>query len=473
MTAADPDAPLRQTTYAVFAFLWAFAALIHNGSVGDLVLWNGALPLTLAAILVMLRPSSLPRLLLLVATCLPAYLEHAPFITNHWLAFGLGSAWIALRALGWLAAHRRLPSGPELLARWAPELRAALFVFYFWVVFHKLNTSFFDPSVSCASTMYGWLAGKLPMIPDAAWTSRPAMLGTLLAEAAIPVLLALRTTRLLAVVGGLLFHGVLGVNGFYNFTAYVTAMYALFLGDGFALGLARLARSRRAAAASRRAAQLARAPLAAPAVLFSFIALAAAPTALGFDPELTHDVCWRATQIVWLLASLAFGITLLAILRQERRLRGDAVSLRPSTVGWVLVAVFFLNGLSPYLGFKTENSFAMFSNLQTEGPYWNHLFVPRAVRVFHFQDRVVEVIDSSETGLASTGQRGILMTFFEFHRIVSTRPEISVRYRLGDQEYDVPRVADDPILSVPPHPLLARLLWFRPVSRPEANRCRH
>ena len=37
----------------------------------------------------------------------------------------------------------------------------------------------------------------------------------------------------------------------------------------------------------------------------------------------------------------------------------------------------------------------MYSNLQTEGPHWNHELVPQDVQVFEYQDDLVRILDSS------------------------------------------------------------------------------
>ena len=43
--------------------------------------------------------------------------------------------------------------------------------------------------------------------------------------------------------------------------------------------------------------------------------------------------------------------------------------------------VLFLNGAAPYLGMKFEYSFAMLSNLRVDDARWNHVLVPRWVRL--------------------------------------------------------------------------------------------
>jgi NADH:ubiquinone oxidoreductase subunit 6 (subunit J) len=56
------------------------------------------------------------------------------------------------------------------------------------------------------------------------------------------------------------------------------------------------------------------------------------------------------------------------------------------TPGLLLIpALLFANGLMPYLGLKTETSFAMYSNLRTEGGYSNHWLMPASLQVWDYQ----------------------------------------------------------------------------------------
>jgi hypothetical protein len=141
--------------------------------------------------------------------------------------------------------------------------------------------------------------------------------------------------------------------------------------------------------------------------------------------------------------------------------------------GTFIVFVVFLNGASPYLGLKTEHSFAMFSNLQTEGDEWNHLIVPPAVQVFDLQDDLVEIVESSDAHLTDLGQRRLKKVWLEFRRYLLYRPDTSVTYRRGGVEYRVQRCGDDPALSEPLPLLVRKLFWFRSVSPADENHCKH
>ena len=452
------------TAFAIFAFTWAWAGLIHNGSTGDLFKPSVDILFTLAAWAVVLKPTSVARFAIMLAALAPSMWHHAPYITNHWIIYLFASLWLAVGGV-WVAVRsgRRLPDGEAWFAYCAPALRVSLIVVYFWVTFHKLNATFFVPELSCAAEMYTWLAGKFGL-PAGAWTAKPAIWGTLLAEGGIPVLLAFRRTRFFGVVFGLLFHAMLGVNGFFNFTAVVTALYVPFLGDELGQRLMRIRELAWAGEWADRATALARHPAVWIGGSVVAVAMMFIPTVTGWDAVTSRAICRYATEGVWILYTAAMLAILILAWRQGGTPYLPDASFRIGWAGAVVVAVFVVNGLSPYLGFKTENSFSMFANLRTEGSYWNHYIVPRGLRILSFQDDLVTVIASSDPWMQRMAETGEEKIFFEFRRAAAERPAESVTYRRGDRQFEVARIGDDPVLSGSVPAWQDRWLWFRPVA---------
>ena len=68
--------------YSMFAALWAASALFHIGSFSD---WRISAPVTLAAVLLLARPSSLSPLLVLAALQISDAALNAQDIVNHYL----------------------------------------------------------------------------------------------------------------------------------------------------------------------------------------------------------------------------------------------------------------------------------------------------------------------------------------------------------------------------------------------------
>jgi hypothetical protein len=135
----------------------------------------------------------------------------------------------------------------------------------------------------------------------------------------------------------------------------------------------------------------------------------------------------------------------------------------------VLPAVVVLNGLSPYLGFKTETSWSMFSNLRTEGGRSNHWVMPTSLQVFDYQRDLVEIVAASDRGLQAVADAGAVIPYFEIRR----KPWMSLSYRDGDDVREVATVADDPRYPGPPPWVARKFMSFRPVTVGAHQRCVH
>ena len=131
-----------------------------------------------------------------------------------------------------------------LFGAFAPAVRWSLVAFYFFAAFHKLNSDWFDPSVSCGALFYAREREVFPFLPASnALRDRPRIHGSLAFEMAIPMLLAFRPTRHLGVLTGMVFHWILATNplsGFYNFSSMLFAVFALFLSGPFVSDAAEL-----------------------------------------------------------------------------------------------------------------------------------------------------------------------------------------------------------------------------------------
>src|SRR5688572_1029278 len=139
-------------------------------------------------------------------------------------------ATIAVHALrtGGRALRDPEPSFPHLAAL----VRLEVLVMYFFVVLHKLNTDYFNPAYSCATTLYAEIVRKHPVFPSGAWTDPLCIYGALGCEALIPLLLLFRATRLWGVGLGLIFHLMLSPHDnpfIFSFSALLYAAYLLFL----------------------------------------------------------------------------------------------------------------------------------------------------------------------------------------------------------------------------------------------------
>jgi hypothetical protein len=136
--------------------------------------------------------------------------------------------------------------------------------------------------------------------------------------------------------------------------------------------------------------------------------------------------------------------------------------------------IIMLNGTSPYLGLKTENSFAMFSNLRTEGGVSNHLIVPVEAQIFDFQKYVVEISSSTDTVLQRMASEGKAMVLFEFQNYLNANSPDTVAYMVNGRpgiflERDVSTHA---ALGKNPY-ILRKVLKFRSFSPGGPQECSH
>ena len=461
-------------SFAVMSFAWAFAILTHQ-AFGALVGPSVSVLLTVAMIGVLLRPSSVPRFVAMIAIQIVTVVVGRPHATNHWVMITIANLWI-LMAVGILyARNHRFPTGMEIYRLATPALRLLLLVLYGFVTLHKLNWGFLDPQLSCGSTLLGWLAARVPGLPSGGLVDIIAIYGTLVIEGGLIAALLWPRSRPWALLFGTVFHVVLGVTDFYNFSGAMLAFYVLFLGEGFPARLHAMVdplptvQTFRAFVV-RIAHHRATWPIAAAVA----VAAAVVPGWVGAPAELYWKAPRTGVMAVWLTDSVSAMVVFAWVWK-----RSGSDGIRRVRVGlghhlaWLPLVLFTLVGFSPYLGLRTEASYAMFSNLQTEGDQWNHLFMPRRMRIFDFQNDLVTVVASSDPHLQAVADRGERSVYFEFQRYTSERPDISVTYRHRSVERFVEKVADDPELSRPPNPVLAKLLWFRPVPSPENNTCRH
>jgi hypothetical protein len=175
--------------------------------------------------------------------------DEAPQLSNHWtltamfavsLLVVLASAmFVAWRTDG--GAAERLDLVQVGLARWfIPTVRWTFLAFYLWASFDKLNSSFFDPAVSCAvvfldESLTSIGVGSLG-VADQSFVQWAVIFGTTIVELIIPWLLMLRRTRVWGVVLAIAFHAVLSIDKSHqivDFSSLLTVIYLSFLPVGF------------------------------------------------------------------------------------------------------------------------------------------------------------------------------------------------------------------------------------------------
>lgn len=299
--------------------------------------------------------------------------------------FGLSAS-----RLGWDKTFRALIA----FGRWQ------MIILYFFAVFHKLNTDFFDTSISCGVVMVLDILHHLPGLSRMESIPSPmgAVVFTLFMETLIPILLVIRATRFWGVLIGFWFHFVLSFHpNLYvmSFSWEVQAMYILFIPlDVLHQGRADWTKYAWSFGSSKG--------------FWRFAVGMAALGLFGFCLWAGHSsidqIFRRAFRSFFIIWVMLFSSYLLwnRYIRKTRPDQGSNPSQRdvsPWGPSWALLPVTlltFLNGWTPYLGWKTNSNFSMFSNLRTETSVSNHLLIHKTRAGWTSRDQMVQILDATD-----------------------------------------------------------------------------
>lgn len=447
----------------MLALAWGVAGVVHHLTFERLGFGSvpGALYL-IATLALVSRPSSIGRLagfLLITVVVLGREYEQ---LSNHMvLEFWLALAFLVALAETWRRGAGGERVSPErVYAAAAPLLRVAfplLYGFSFWA---KLNTGFFDPQASCASMFlvkavnaYG--LGAWPCVAsalEAGWPQRIAIGLTLGLELALPVLLGWRRTRTWGLALALGFHVAMGLVPILGISSFSSLAFVCLLQwmpdrafDRWAVKVAPLLAFLECRDGRTRILK---------AVMAVAVFLAIAVEYRFFHPS-PHFV-----NALWLAVSLPpVGLAGWALWLERTAVVGvvEVGGPRPRWLLATLAPVVAL-GVSPYLGFGTQGTFTMFSNLRLQGDSPNHL-VARP-EWFLARTEVVRVLGSNHPEFAEYRDGSRLLTETEFRRLASgIKTDYYVIGIYRGEHFLIGRrrgLTDD-------HPLLRPLSWFGQV----------
>jgi hypothetical protein len=417
--------------YLVTAHAASYAALAALG----LATVNLVVPgLAVTAVLVLLNLAA-------IALLLPTQSNH--LFMNLFLCLGFVAAYAA-RAV---QERRLLPSAGRLFEAFAPLGRWMLILMYFYGVFHKLNTAFLDPSVSCAVVL--WKAYDFPF-GLGAWplAQHAAIYGTLAIETTAMLCLLGRRTRYAGIILGVAFHWFIGFNPYQDYIGF--SLLSIFLHSTFLpAGVGERLGSHRQGQAIH---EWLRPPLRRAIVVSAVFVLAALAG---------RTVAW-----------LAFGVAVLGLLlvfAREDSGAPDRVGLMPrQPVIALLIVLFLLNGALPYLGVKTGQTLSMFSNLTTEDGRSNHLIVRHPLALLP-QAALVRIVTTDDPFLKEIAARHdevaqwTVLDRFARHRFATV-------YELDGRL--VPLDPADPAAGLGVAPLILRdLVTFKPVDTRSPRPC--
>ena len=454
--------------FQVFSILWVIASLFH--SIKNRELDNGfsLLLLTLASVLFLLDSRSIFRFVVFLLAQITVIYNYMPYVSNHWIFSGFVS--ITLLASIFIQISKEKTFFVSRRALWdifAPIVRIELIILYFFVVIHKLNYDFFNPAISCGTDLIkGTMGIGFLNLPDSIlhWNAH----ATVIIEVIIPLLLIFKKTRYLGVLIGLLFHNVIAynnLNGYYDFSSAIFALYFLFTPPAFGVELRQtLHRIKGFINHSYHYIRHFELKKFVAYIALSFICIG---MVVLLDSIIKDYVLifWTVFSILYIAVFIKTFLTFQVDAEKQFRISYPILLLIP--------LILILNGFSPYIGFKTENSFAMFSNLRTENGYSNHFFIPANIQIFDFQKDLVEITATSDPVLLGYAQSQRLMTLFDLNKRISTTFPTYVNYTYKGAEYEYVAGQNDPMqLEKRPPYYLRKLLRFRIINS-GANTCTH
>ncbi len=441
--------------FAIFALLLALylvahhVYLFHGLGIGQAGLTLLVLP---AAFLLALWPRNLALFVFAVGLHIFQTLMTLPTGSNHTIMSLFLMTGLVIAYLHTAVATRAVVVGVErFYDAFAPLGRWLLIIMYFYGTLHKVNTDFLNPVTSCAVAM--WRRYHFPeYIAETQTIHALTMYGTLMVEATAIAMLLTRRFRWCGIVLGVGFHGFLGFLPPGRIVAYSVLsilLHSLFLPKD------------------------------------SLDRFKAGPVGRRLCPLLA-TLRWRVVfclsgvlALINLPREASWGIFLLAVLAyvvaygrepDEAEARPRPWLVSPVLALNALAVLFFLNGASPYLGFKTGQTISMFSNLITEGGRSNHLFVPN-IRLFDHQYRIVDDIETDQPSLARWHREGYRLIEYQVLDFLERSPGTRATFVIDGQTYrHSPEKPLAQVTALPPR-WLRSLMVFKPVVLESPRRC--
>jgi hypothetical protein len=361
--------PTDSLRYVVLCRAFAFASAIHL-TLQDALVWDWLVPNVLywIGLVLLVWRGSVAGWLLSVLGLVGPLLFLGDQLTQSGLLLVYAVAALCF-GFGRSRGERMKTHLPDTVA-WLTTATYAI------AAFHKLNSGFFDPEVSCASVGMDVL-GQNWSIPalgtkSLAWLWPFVFIGV---ETAVTVLLRVRTLAGIALAlathipltivfaPSFAFTMIVGwvclfdERQLHRLADVLIERYKLILPLGTLLGLA------------------------------SFALYMRDHWVVYVDWSFKEVLLWIG--LVWALAALPRFPTAMPV-------------LRPSKVGWALVAIWVAHGLVVYTGLEFHHTGAMLSNLRVDHGCWNHYLVPESARVVEPYVRVEALESHGDEALVHT-----------------------------------------------------------------------
>ncbi len=454
-----------------FIWMWSVFCLFHLARrISETGMSNpGTLYIlaTLFSLIAILKPRLILPFIISVLLGFAATLQTMPIVSNHTLMRIFLMTGMLISFLYVFVQQRnitRITAG-DFYASFAPYGKAMLAIMYFYGVFHKLNTDFLNPETSCAVTL--WELYPLPFgLADALWTHYIAIYAALIVETAIIVMLFIPRLKYAGLLLGVVFHFILGINGyrfFVGFSSMTFSLHFLFLSADF---VSRFQKGRAGIFLSKNSWNY-------PILVLGMLVLYGGILALDLMSF------YYATLTMFIIVSICIigAVAKYArdgVVRPDNTWRG---LLAPNKVLYILSVVYFINCAMPYIGLKTQQNLNMFSNLYTERGQTNHIVLTTPPYLFDYQNDIVRIIRSNEPYFRRLRDEGLLIPYVEFRRMLSQTPDEHRKYlalmydRNGKVELITPDKITDPGVFEPLSPWLVDWFHFRYVTTKHPQQC--
>lgn len=390
------------------------------------------------------------------------FLLHSPISSNNLTtAFFFSLVIIAVYLTSMFRKTQESETREDIFTAIAGPGRWILAGLYFYGIYHKINTDFLDPVVSCAVVLYRTLAGHVSL-QDFLPGHYVAIYITFIIEAIAMVALFIPRLKRFGMMIGLPFHIIIGFTGYAyykDFSTIVLVLYALFLPKAAVeYGVSRIIEY---VGDKGRTLWIGR------FVLIGFVATYIATSGV------IGDLSKAATThlgFAWFFAFYCFVYYAFVMLSMNKP---QSTHTRFS-LNWLYIipALFFLNGMSPYLGLKTESSIAMFSNLHTEGGQTNHLIHGRLLGTFTYQENPIIVVGSNNPNFERGYVRpGGAIIRYELDKLLSHNPNLTVTVASGDNHVET----DENWVNTfdETNWIMKKFLVFKPVDFARPKVCTH
>jgi hypothetical protein len=359
----------------------------------------------------------------------------------------------------------------QLFDSFASIARVSLLILYFFAVLSKLNWDYLQPDISCANWWLNVIRNNgFTFIPTSQSFIILSIYGSLIIEIAIPLLLWFRKTRFYGILLGLGFHFSLSLDphtGMFSFVILLYCLYFLFTPREFP---DKLFKAWNDIVNGKQKVLKVVVPIA----LIGLLIVIGIITTVRLDHPLKYPVF-----LVWYLTGMFLIVTYLTVMLSQNfdnPVTDEYLRIQKG-IYWVIPSILIFNGLTPYLGLKTELAMAMYSNLRTEGGKTNHLFIPTSFHIVEAQEDLIDIIDTNLEGLKRYQKQNQLITFFEFRRMASNtrKKDFYAKYARKGKIYTLQvknGISNIPEVTAKVPYLLNKFYRFRPIHK-GPNICLH